>query len=243
VSLRPFLLAIDTSTSAGTVAIGENSRVLAEVLLGVQGRHSTALMPAIDAVVRWAGVARTDITGVVVAGGPGSFTGLRIGAATAMGIGMAIGVPVRSYSGLLVAATTCAIPRSGASTRVCALFDARRHDVFAACYGFDLHAGEPRIVEEFGPKAVPITEVPSLLAKGPEPLWTGDGAMMHADWLRSNAPGDIAPPHLANARGSALLLAHAWAPHLGRDVASSGWEPEYVRASGAERIAAAARQP
>jgi tRNA threonylcarbamoyladenosine biosynthesis protein TsaB len=243
VSRGSLLLAIDTSTAAGTVAVGEGSRVLAEALLAVQGRHSTALMPAIDAVVQWAGVARTDLTGVVVAGGPGSFTGLRIGAATAMGIGIATGVPVRSYSGLLAAATTCAIPRAGAPARVCALFDARRNDVFAACYNFALVDGETRVVEEFPPTAVAITELPALLGEGPAPIWTGDGAWMHADWLRSHAGGDFAPAHLATARASALLTANEWASELGRDVASSDWEPEYVRASGAERIVVAAAQP
>jgi tRNA threonylcarbamoyladenosine biosynthesis protein TsaB len=136
-SVRGPLLAIDTSVAAGSVAVGEGARVLAEVSLGVSGQHSTALMPAVDAAVRWAGLTRAELGGVVVAGGPGSFTGLRIGAATAKGIVATLELPLWAYSGLLGAAAGCALPAPGGTVSVCSLFDARRRDVYAAVYRFE----------------------------------------------------------------------------------------------------------
>lgn len=124
------ILALDTSTETGSVAVGRGGRLLAEATLSVGPGHSSALLPAVDWVVRAAGLAPGDLAAVVVGGGPGSFTGLRIAAATAKGMVRALGVPLFAYSGLLAAAAG----HWGAGRPVCALFDARRRDVYAGCW-------------------------------------------------------------------------------------------------------------
>jgi tRNA threonylcarbamoyladenosine biosynthesis protein TsaB len=230
------LLALDTSTTAGSVAVGDGARILAEVSLGIAGQHSTALMPAIDAAVRWAGLTPRDLRGVVVGGGPGSFTGLRIGAATAKGMVAALGLPLWSYSGLLAAAAGCALPRADDIPAICALFDARRRDVYAACYRFS--PAEP-VKEVFGPTAFSLDELLDRFRGGPAPIFTGEAALLHREELERELNAAVVPPHLAVPRASALLWLCRIAPEQGRVDDPAGWEPDYVRAAGAERIAAA----
>src|SRR5207237_3219506 len=104
---RPRLyLALDTSTNIGSVAIGNGADILAEAVIG--SRASEALVPAIDFVLQRAGVARTQLDGIVVAGGPGSFTGVRIAAATAKGFVHALHIPLFAYSGLMSVAANAA---------------------------------------------------------------------------------------------------------------------------------------
>ncbi|MGH7576190.1 MAG: tRNA (adenosine(37)-N6)-threonylcarbamoyltransferase complex dimerization subunit type 1 TsaB, partial [Longimicrobiales bacterium] len=98
------LLAIDTATSMGSVAIGDGDRVLAELTLGVGTRHSAALLPAIRFALEHAGLEPGQIDGVVVGAGPGSFTGVRIAAATAKALVHATQRPLYAYSTLLALA-------------------------------------------------------------------------------------------------------------------------------------------
>lgn len=225
------VLALDTSTSVGSVAVGEGDRLLAEVLLTVGSGHSSALLPAVDRALRSAGLAPADLAAVVVGGGPGSFTGVRIAAATAKGIVHAAGIPLFAYSSLLAAAAGC----WGADRPVCALFDARRRDVYAACYRFG--AG---VEEVMAPEALVLDEVLDRVRGGPPPLFTGEAAVIHRDEIERVPGARVVPAQLAAPRASALLALARAEPDAGRVAEPAHWEPEYVRASGAERIAAAA---
>ncbi|MET0396976.1 MAG: tRNA (adenosine(37)-N6)-threonylcarbamoyltransferase complex dimerization subunit type 1 TsaB [Longimicrobiaceae bacterium] len=225
------VLALDTSTSVGSVAVGQGDRLLAEIVLAVGSGHSSALLPAIDRALRSAGLEARELAGVVVGGGPGSFTGVRIAAATAKGIVHAAGVPLWAYSSLLAAAAGC----WGADRPVCALFDARRRDVYAACYRFG--AG---VEETMAPEALTVDEVLERFRGGPPPLFTGEAAVIHREEIGREAGVRVVPAHLAAPRASALLALLRAAPEAGRVAEPAHWEPEYVRASGAERIAAAA---
>jgi tRNA threonylcarbamoyladenosine biosynthesis protein TsaB len=225
------VLALDTSTDIGSVAIGDGERLLAETVLRVAAGHSAALLPAIDSAVRSAGLVPADLTGVVVGGGPGSFTGLRIGAATAKGIVSAVGAPLWSYSGLLAAAAGC----WGSGRNVCALFDARRRDVYAACYRFD----GGRVDEVFGPVALSLEELFRRFDDGDAPIFTGEGAFVHRKEIEGEFGAAVVPSLLGIPRASALLWLMRTAPELGQVEDPVAWEPVYVRASGAERIAAA----
>lgn len=225
------VLALDTSTDIGSVAVGEGESLLAEIVLRVAAGHSAALLPAIDSAMRSAGIAAGDLAAVVVGGGPGSFTGLRIGAATAKGIVSATGVPLWSYSGLLAAAAGC----WGSGREVCALFDARRRDVYAACYRF----GHPGVDEVFGPAAISLEELFGRFGQGDPPVFTGEGAALHRGEIERELGAAVVPSYLGVPRASALLWLTRSAPEMGRVDDPVAWEPAYVRASGAERIAAA----
>ena len=229
------LLALDSSTSIGSAAVGDGDGVRAEVVRNVAGGHSSALLPAAEAAMEYAGLRPRDLAGIVVAGGPGSFTGLRIAAATAKGMVRALGVPLYAYSGLLATAASA----WSAAGPVCALFDARRRDVFAACYRF---AATPGSVEvEMEPAAVALDELIERWRDGPVPVFVGEGARIHREELERELGARVGPAHLAQPRASALIwLASSMGP-LGRVDDPPRWEPDYLRASGAERIAARQR--
>ena len=225
------VLALDTSTDVGSVAVGEGDRLLAEIALTVGSGHSSALLPAIDLALRSAGLEARELAAVVVGGGPGSFTGVRIAAATAKGIVHAAGIPMFAYSSLLAAAAGC----WGADRPVCALFDARRRDVYAACYRFG--AGVEVVMS---PEALVLDALLDRFRGGPPPLFTGEAAVIHREEIGRLPGARVVPAHLAAPRASALLALLRAMPEAGRVAEPAHWEPDYVRASGAERIAAAA---
>lgn len=260
------LLALESSTATGSVAVGDGAGLRAEMVLNVVGAHSSALLPAVDAVVRAAGLTPAELGGIVVGSGPGSFTGLRIAAATAKGLVHGLGIPLFAYSSLLAAAT--AGWASGGP--VCALFDARKRDVFAGCWSFASGGGAPGEesagqeaqdpatgLEKSGnaaaderhplhpirtllePAALSIGELIERFRHGPAPLFVGDGAVIHGEELRRELGARVMPPGLGVPRASALLWLAGVAPALGSIPEPAAWEPEYVREPGAVRIAAA----
>ncbi len=218
-------LAIETSTQTGSVAVGHGRAVLAEVVLGLRVKQSETLVPAIDFALASAHVAKSDLSRIIVGGGPGSFTGLRVAGASAKALARALRVPMFAYSGLAALAASTA--NEGA---VCALFDARRNEVYAAAYRFP-----------------GFTEVEVLLQPAPRSLesvlnsidvhhhlFVGDGALRHSDAIRA-AGGAVAPAHFAVPRAAALLWLSDLAPAMGRVEDIAAWEPLYLRDSGAER--------
>jgi tRNA threonylcarbamoyladenosine biosynthesis protein TsaB len=225
----PIFLAIESSTDFGSVAVGAESGVVAEVASSVRAGHSTGLLPAADQALRSAGLQATDLSGVVVGGGPGSFTGIRISGATAKGIVHALEIPLYAYSSLLATAT-----QAWASPGlVCALADARGRDVYAATYCFQ---GGLEVVHP--PAATTVDEIIDRFADSPRPIFIGQGAARHADELASRLGASVADVQLAVPRAAALLwLAFRW-PDSGLVADSAAWQPDYLRPSGAERIAA-----
>jgi len=223
--MRPYL-AIDTSTELGSVAVGRGDRILAEAVVGVSARHSESLMPAVDFVVRSAGLEPRGLAAVVVAGGPGSFTGVRVAGAAAKALVRTLGVPLFSYSGLLSLAAGAAC----GDAAVCALFDARRGEVYAACYRFPDEQGVDVVLE---PTVAPIESILSRLA-GVAPIYVGEGALRYRGRIE-DAGGPVLPHHRGIPRASALLWLADLDPEGGRVADPGAWQPEYLRASGAER--------
>jgi tRNA threonylcarbamoyladenosine biosynthesis protein TsaB len=219
------VLAIETSTPVGGVAVGDGTRLLAEVTLGLAVRHSEALLPGIRFALEQSRIEISDIGAIVVGAGPGSFTGVRIAAATAKGLVRALGVPLFAYSSLL------ALAAAGAADErpVCALLDARRGEVYAACYRFGGRAVAEIILSPMvGAIDDVVREVQSL-----GPLFIGDGALQYRDRIAS--AGRIAPAHVGVPRPSALLWFAAADADGGRVAEPARWQPEYLRPSGAER--------
>jgi tRNA threonylcarbamoyladenosine biosynthesis protein TsaB len=234
---RP-LLAMESSTSRGSVAVGDGGGIRAEMVLDVVGAHSSALLPAVDAVMRAAGLRPAELGGVVVGAGPGSFTGLRIAAATAKGIVHGLGIPLFAYSSLLAGAAAA----WGAERPVCALFDARKRDVFAGCWRFPgggVGAPGTKIETLMEPTALSLDELVACFRGGPSPVFVGDGALLHAEELRRELDAIVMPAALGGPRAAALLWLAGVDPAAGAVAEPGAWEPDYVRDPGAVRIAAA----
>lgn len=216
-------LALDTSTSLGAVALAAGEELLAESLLSVRATRSETVMPEVDRLLRLAGRRREELSAVVVGSGPGSFTGVRIAASLAKGLCFARGIPLFAYPSLLAVAAA-----TGLEGAVCALFDARRGEVYAAAYR---RFAPPEA--ELGPAALPADE---LLERLDPSGWTfaGEGALLHRDAIRARG-GRVLPPHLAPPRAAALLWLASVCPEAGRVEDPAGWEPAYARRSGAAR--------
>ena len=144
------LLSLETSTTVCSVALHENEVLLATAEVHREQSHASKLAVLIDEVVRWADVKVSDVKGVAVSSGPGSYTGLRIGASTAKGLCYALSVPLVAVGTLeILAAQMNKTNITGA--RLCPMIDARRMEVY--CQLFDaqnaaLQPVEAKIIDE-----------------------------------------------------------------------------------------------
>ena len=223
--MQPVYLAIETSTQLGSIAIGHGRAVLAEVVLGLRVKQSEALLPAIEYALASAHIAKSDLARVIIGGGPGSFTGLRVAGATGKALARALNIPMFAYSGLAALAASTAHQGT-----ICALFDARRDEVYSACYRLPTFS-DIEVVVPPAPRHMDDV-LQSMDARNI--LFVGDGALRHADAIQ-RAGGMLAPAHFAVPRAAALLWLSDVAPALGRVENIAEWEPLYLRESGAER--------
>jgi tRNA threonylcarbamoyladenosine biosynthesis protein TsaB len=173
------VLAVDTSTMAGGVALLEDDRVVGESLLDVRTTHSERLMLAIDRALADAGWRPASIDGLAVAIGPGSFTGLRIGLAAVKGLALALTCPIAGVPTL--DAMAAGLP--WASRPVCPILDARRDEVYASLYRWDGVA----MRREWDYVALSPA---ALAARLTEPvIGIGDGAVrVSSPWLNAARP-------------------------------------------------------
>jgi tRNA threonylcarbamoyladenosine biosynthesis protein TsaB len=203
------LLAIDTATTAATACLWRDGVVLAEGER--RGAHvAQEVLVLCQELVGRAGISTSEIDAVVGGIGPGSFTGVRIGLASARGIALALGVPAAG-------ASTLGALRAGAGDDAIACIDARRGEVFAESAELSGAARSPEELAELG---------------RPGQLVVGDGAVRYRELFLAAGlivPGDEDPRHLPAAR---LLAAGAAADGL-----SLPLEPRYLRRPDAEEAA------
>jgi tRNA threonylcarbamoyladenosine biosynthesis protein TsaB len=222
-----FYLALDTSGMVGHVAVALGADVLARVSLEQRGQHASRLVPAVHEVLDEAGVDLEELGGIVVGEGPGSFTGVRVAAATAKGMARALGVPLWGLSSLAAGALA---DLGALNDRVrYVLFDARGDRVYAACY----RLGEAGLDTVLPPHA---SDVVAVVGEGVPPgaIFAGDGARRHRRILEA-AGHRVAEPPLGEPTADALL--HFLSLHPGTAPVEDldTWEPRYVKASSAER--------
>lgn len=247
-------LAMDTSGRNGSVALGKRMgpwaegggvgqgagevEVLARTALAAEEEHAALLAPRIRDLLVEVGAEAGELEGIVVGAGPGSFTGVRVGAATAKGLARALEIPLWAYSSLAAAVVVGETPRAdpGAGPSAvsslhprCVLFDARGDRVYAAAYRV-AHGTLETLVE---PTAATLSEVLEELIP-PGAILMGDGALRHGDLLGEAGHPVLQPPAgVPSADGLLRLL--ALDPEAGPLTDPGRWEPEYLRASGAER--------
>jgi tRNA threonylcarbamoyladenosine biosynthesis protein TsaB len=217
------VLALDTSGRAGGAALAKDGAIVAEVLLDTPATHSRRLLAAVDFLLEAAGADRAELGGLAVAAGPGYFTGLRIGLATACGLALGLGIPAAGVSSLRLVAEGAARP--GLATW--AVTDARRGLVYAAPFSLG-PAGLVRTGEDtaLAPERLAgLIQAPALLA--------GDGARAYSEELAG--PGvELAPAWADLPRPGLLALIGARRLARGEGVAAEGLRARYVRPSEAE---------
>lgn len=222
-------LAIDTSTREGSVALGivgggRRPELLGEQTLRVSATHSETVLPAVDQLLRGGGTDALELEAVVVGAGPGSFTGVRIGAALARGICFPRRSELFAYSSLAAIAAG-----TGATGPVLALLDARREQVYAAGYA----GGEEAFAERLPPRAGALDE---LLEELDVSEWSFAGVLSGSQRATiERAGGALLAPERGRPSGTGLLRLVHCAPDRGRVKDPAHWEPDYVRVSSAER--------
>ena len=129
------ILNIDTATETALVNFARNGTVLQSLQNEAQKNHASFLQTAIDQLTKLAGIALSDVDAIAVTAGPGSYTGLRVGMASAKGLCFALNKPLIAINTLEVL-TTDALQQydNSADTLFCAMIDARRLEVFTAVY-------------------------------------------------------------------------------------------------------------
>jgi len=222
------LLGLDTATSTAGIALVDGDRVLGETRHDASGRGADLLVK-IDELFRAAGVAPGALDAVAIGAGPGSFTGLRIGMATAKGIAFAANRPLWAVSSLAALADDA---RRELATRglppgvIVAVLDARRGEVFAGCFRGSVALAPERVMapHELAPWVAELT------AGEPHVDFAGDAIDAHRDtlaaladahrWLDARTPSGRAVARLALAGARADITV--------------GGVPAYIRPSEAE---------
>jgi tRNA threonylcarbamoyladenosine biosynthesis protein TsaB len=229
------VLGLDTATSTAGIAIVDGDRVLGEARHDARGRGADLLVK-IDEVCRAAGIAPAALDAIAIGAGPGSFTGLRIGMATAKGIAFAAHRPLWAVSSLAALADDAAqeladdpglAPRDGV---ICAVLDARRGEVFAGCFRHGVALAPERVMApaELAPWVAEVTAgagVPHLPIS-----FAGDALDAHRGVL---APLAAQGPWLAARTPSGRAVARL-ALAGGRVDITLGGAPTYIRPSEAE---------
>ncbi len=219
------LLAIDTSSLVLSCALAEKDRIIAEWTVQRKLTHSEQLIPHMDAMMQEAGVERKDITAFACAIGPGSFTGLRIGLATAKMCARIWKVPLIGVDTLEDLAWNLA----GSNAFILPLEDAQRGNVYAALYG----AYENMWLEKKAAAAPIDTVIEAAVRHGGPLIAVGEAADLYADKLKA-AGIRLAPPQNRCCRaGSVALAAYAkW--ERGEVSDPMTIVPNYIRRSEAE---------
>jgi len=123
-------LAIDTSTDTAGLALAQENEVLAELSWYCEQNHSTQLLPRLTHLLSQSGLNIQSTSGIIVARGPGSFNGLRVGISTAKGLAFSLGIPIVGISSLEAEA----YQHAESSLPICPIFDARRGEIATAIY-------------------------------------------------------------------------------------------------------------
>ncbi len=235
------ILGIDTSTPIGSVALIDDDAIVAEHTLNIVQTHSSRLMPAIDTVLKWGNITPNDLDGCAVGIGPGSFTGIRIGVATAKSLCYAVDKPIVGVSTL----EAIAYNLRWTDGIVCPILDARRSEIYGAIF----HGGTPweRLSDDLClPIETFLDELEGHISQDSMLIFVGDGLVTYGDTIREKlgqlriisgaqtAPvGEAAVP-FADAifnvpRGA--TIAKLGALRLKRDDSDSYWTlvPNYVR--------------
>ncbi len=224
------LLALDSSGLVASVAIIEDGMTVAEYTTNYKKTHSQTLLPMLDEIKRMTELDLTTIDAIAVAAGPGSFTGLRIGSATAKGLGLALDIPI------IPVPTVDALAYNlyGSNQLICPLMDARRNQVYTGLYTFE--AGALQIVEK--QCAMDITALAQRINEiGREVIFLGDGVPVYAETLSAllKVAYSFAPASCNRQRAACVGVLGAELLARGVSETASAHAPEYLRLSQAER--------
>ena len=224
------LLAVESSGLVASVALTTEDKLIGEYTTNFKKTHSQTLLPMLDEIVRMTGIPLESVDAIVISGGPGSFTGLRIGAATAKGLGLALNKPLVNVPTV----DALAYNLYGTDKIICPIMDARRRQVYTGLYTFEGDKFRVLCRE----KAVGIDDiVQEINTMGRPVIFLGDGVPVHQAFIEEHIQVEcsFAPPHLNAQRAGALAALGKIYFEEGRLETADEHVPEYLRLSQAER--------
>lgn len=223
------ILGIESSSLVASVAIVEDEVTTAEYTVNFKRTHSQTLLPMLDEIVKMVELDLETIDGIAVSGGPGSFTGLRIGSATGKGLGLALKKPLISVPTV----DAMAYNLYGSAYTVCPIMDARRNQVYTGIY--DNRNGFSIIKEQC---AMDIEElVEELNTAGQKVVFLGDGVPVYKKQIQEKltVPFLFAPAHLNRQRAAAVAALGCKYYEEGKTLTAEEHAPVYLRKPQAER--------
>lgn len=224
------ILGIDSSGLVASAAIADEKNIIAEFTVNNKQTHSQTLLPMIEKVVDMSGIEIEQIDVIAIAAGPGSFTGLRIGSATAKGIGLALKKPVVSVPTLEGLAYRVSV----FDGIICPIMDARRNQVYTGIYKMD----KGNLVCLSEQKAVDIHEIMEELEKYDEKvIFLGDGVEVQRETIEKEFKKEycFAPIHLSKQSAAAVAVLGDIYFNQGKAEDAAEHKPIYLRKSQAER--------
>ena len=224
------ILGIDSSGLVASAAIADEKNIIAEFTVNNKQTHSQTLLPMIEKVVDMSGIELEQIDAIAIAAGPGSFTGLRIGSATAKGIGLALMKPVVSVPTLEGLAYRVSV----FDGIICPIMDARRNQVYTGIYKMD----KGNLVCLSEQKAVDIHEIMEELEKYDEKvIFLGDGVEVQRETIEKEFKKEycFAPIHLSKQSAAAVAVLGDIYFNQGKAEDAAEHKPIYLRKSQAER--------
>jgi tRNA threonylcarbamoyladenosine biosynthesis protein TsaB len=224
------VLGIESSSLTASVAIWEDEVIVAEYTVNFKKTHSQTLLPMLDEIVRMTQTDLDTVDAIAISAGPGSFTGLRIGSATAKGIGLALHKPLAEVSTI----EAMALQAVGCAYLICPIMDARRNQVYTGVYEYI----EGKLFELLAPCACDLEQLAVWLSEYDRGvLFIGDGIPVYKEQICKlmNQPVYFAPAVMNRQRAAAVAELGAQYVREGKLTEASAHRPEYLRKPQAER--------
>ncbi|MCI8506449.1 MAG: tRNA (adenosine(37)-N6)-threonylcarbamoyltransferase complex dimerization subunit type 1 TsaB [Lachnospiraceae bacterium] len=223
------ILGIESASLTASAAIWEDDMLTAEYTVNHKKTHSQTLLPMIDEIIQMTETDLDSLDAIAVSGGPGSFTGLRIGSATAKGLGLALDKPLIHVPTL----DAMAYEHFGTDRLICPMLDARRAQVYCGIYEFHEHF---KVIKE--QTAMGITELlTELNALGRPVVFLGDGVPVNKGRIEAECKVScvFAPSFASRQRAGAVAALGAVYFLRGLCETAEEHKPQYLRMSQAER--------
>ena len=224
------ILALDSSGLVASVAVTEDDNLLGEYTINYKKTHSQTLLPMLDEVAKMIELDLKTVDVIAVSAGPGSFTGLRIGSATAKGLALALDkkiVSVPTVDALAYNIWNC-------TDVICPLMDARRQQTYTGLYTFE----DGRMQTLLPQCVVKIEEIINKVNDMGKPVvFLGDGVPVFADFIAQHCkvPYQYAPAHCNKQRAASVAALGAILYGEGKAEPAAEQKPDYLRLSQAER--------
>lgn len=224
------IIGLDSSGLTASVSIVEDEKMVAEYSVNYKKTHSQTLVPMLDEISKMTELDLGTVDAIAIAKGPGSFTGLRIGSATAKGLGLALNIPIVE----IPTTDGLAYNMVGTDRLVCPIMDARREQVYTGLYEFV----DDKLSVLLPATAEPIEDTVKRVNEYGRPvIFLGDGVAVFKEKILEmiTVPVSFAPANKCMQSAGSIATLGASYYKEGKYVSAAEHVPDYLRLSQAER--------